>query len=108
LVPHCIRNALLALTALPALFIAQRARAGDPVTDLAKRAKTIEKIKVKDVICDRKACKIYPSGDDYKCRLYRPKGGDYVYKGETLYAKAGAFQDVDCDTIIDRYEVVSE
>eukprot|EP00959_Pyramimonas_sp_CCMP1952_P315688 6607443-Pyramimonas_sp.AAC.2 len=82
--------------------MAKKAQANDPVGEYINKAQGVQKIQVKSPICDRKACKIYPKGDDYSCRLYMKKGTEYPYKGETLTAKSTVYNDVDCDLIIEK------
>ncbi|KAK3266531.1 hypothetical protein CYMTET_24852 [Cymbomonas tetramitiformis] len=96
------RNALLALTALPALLLSDRASA-DPVKELAKSVNDIKELKVKPDVCARKACKIYPGSDgDYICRLYVPKSKEYkTVDGEVVVATSGQFKRVDCDMMLE-------
>mmetsp|Transcript_33083 Transcript_33083/g.45860 ORF Transcript_33083/g.45860 Transcript_33083/m.45860 type:complete len:148 (+) Transcript_33083:74-517(+) len=98
------RSVMLSIVATPALFFAQQALAGDVVTDLVKTAAKIENIVTKPDICDKKACKIYPASDgEMICRLYRPKGTEYMFNGEVLtQPRSGKFVQVDCETVIEK------
>ena len=81
----------------------------DPVTDMVKEARKAENIQVKAGICDRKACKIYPSSSGgLICRVYRPKGTEYKWQGETLVASSSKFKQVDCDLIMDEVPDVTQ
>merc|ERR1719198_868485 len=90
----------------PMIMNAQSAFAGDFITDTVKEMQKAESVQVKAGICDRKACKIYPASDGgLICRVYRPKGTEYKWQGETKINTAGSkFFQVDCDQIIENAE----
>ncbi|KAK3264302.1 hypothetical protein CYMTET_26950 [Cymbomonas tetramitiformis] len=94
---HNRRNALAAVVALPALLAAQSASAKDPIFKKIGFEYTL-----KDDVCAKKVCKVYPGNADneIKCLKYVSKGKEFTYAGETSKSRTGAFENVDCDVII--------
>eukprot|EP00854_Cymbomonas_tetramitiformis_P017816 gene17816-21218_t len=113
---HNRRNALAAVVALPALLAAQSASAKDPIFKKIGFEYTL-----KDDVCAKKGvciflsaqfltpvnlgnqvCKVYPGNADneIKCLKYVSKGKEFTYAGETSKSRTGAFENVDCDVII--------
>eukprot|EP00241_Pyramimonas_parkeae_P010125 CAMPEP_0114247466 /NCGR_PEP_ID=MMETSP0058-20121206/13038_1 /TAXON_ID=36894 /ORGANISM="Pyramimonas parkeae, CCMP726" /LENGTH=141 /DNA_ID=CAMNT_0001360775 /DNA_START=178 /DNA_END=603 /DNA_ORIENTATION=+ len=96
-----LRTALAATLVVPAVLLTAQVAIADPVKDLVNTQNKILTTVTKPGICDRKACKIYPQPDgSFLCRLYRPQGTEYTFEGQTEISKAGKFQRVDCDSIL--------